>query len=183
MNKFNLFRYFFILLIVIFATGVFAMSVSDIGKVCLFSSISGVITLNGKPAAGAKLIRTADRDGVKTDETVTDKNGFFEFPAMFERTITKHLPMEFVASQKIVAHYDGKEYKIWSGVKRKKEENVESRGKPLVVSCELNSEIKYIDIGATFIHSLCIWDVISDQPTNWEKTGFFDENVKTPEEK
>jgi hypothetical protein len=152
----------FALLIVIFATGVFAMSVSDIGKVCLFSSISGVITLNGKPAAGAKLIRTADRDGAKTDETVTDENGYFKFPAMFERTITKHLPMEFVASQTIVVFHDGKEHKIWSGVKRNPNENIEARGKLLVVTCELNSEKKFVQVNNSPIISLCMWDVEPD---------------------
>ncbi len=143
------------------------MSLTDIGKVCLFSKISGVITLNGKPAAGAKLVRTADRDGTKTDETVTDENGFFEFPAMFERTITKHLPMEFVASQEILVHYEGKEYEMWSGVKRKREENSESRGKPLDVKCELSNEMKRIKVNGSPISSLCTWDVEPDKKVNY----------------
>ena len=41
----------------------------DIGKVCLFSAMSGVITLDGKPVAGALLKRTVDHQKPKSDET------------------------------------------------------------------------------------------------------------------
>ena len=134
----------------------------DIGKVCLFSAMSGVITLDGKPVSGALLKRTVDHQRPKSDETHTDENGYFEFPAFNERTICKFLPMEFVVGQKIIVHYQGKEYKMWSGVKRKPEENVESRGKPLVVRCELNSEEKLIEVNYGPIFSLCTWDVEPD---------------------
>lgn len=150
------------------------MSLGDVGKVCLFSAISGTVTLDGKPAANARLVRTGDRDGPIVDETVADENGYFEFPAMFERTITKFLPQEFVASQEIIVTYNDKEYEMWSAVKRKRKENVESRGKPLVVSCELNSEEKSILVDRVPIHSLCVWDVEPDPKIDWEKEGFFD---------
>ena len=120
--------------------GVSAVAISDIGKVCLFSAMSGVITLDGKPVANARLVRTVSREGVRTDETTTDSKGNFTFPAMFERTVTKYLPQEFVASQEITAHLNKKEHKIWVGVKRSPSENSESRGKPLAVKCDLNSE-------------------------------------------
>lgn len=145
------------------------MSVGDIGKVCLFSAISGKITLDGKPVANARLVRTGDRDGPKVDEAVTDANGSFAFPAMNERTITKLLPQEFVASQKIVVTYNNKNYQIWSSVKRNSEENTESRGKPLVVACELNSEEKSIIVDRVPIHTLCVWDVEPDAPVNWDE--------------
>jgi len=156
------------------AVGVFAMSLGDVGKVCLFSSISGTITLDGEPVANARLVRTGDRDGPRVDETVTDEHGYFEFPAMYERTITKFLPQEFVASQEIIVHFKDKKYEMWSAVKRKEEENVESRGKPLVVTCELNTEQKLIIVNDSPIHSLCSWDVEPDPKVDWEKEGFFD---------
>ncbi len=151
------------------------MSLGDVGKVCLFSAISGTITLDGKPVAHARLVRTGDRDGPSVDEAVTDENGYFEFPAMFERTITKFLPQEFVASQEIIVHYKDKKYEMWSAVKRKQEENVESRGKPLVVACELNAEQTLIMVNDSPIHSLCSWDVEPDPKTDWDKEGFFDQ--------
>lgn len=138
------------------------MAVSDLGKVCLFSGISGVITLNGKPVANAKLVRTADRDGVMTDETTTDVNGYFSMPAVFERTITKYLPQEFVAAQKIFVYVDGMKYKMWSGVKRKPFENAESRGEPLVVKCELSSDEKFKQVDNSPIFSLCEWEAEPD---------------------
>lgn len=151
------------------AVGVFAMSLGDVGKVCLFSPISGTITLDGKPVVNARLVRTGDRDGPRVDETVTNEHGYFEFPAMVERTITKLLPMEFVASQKIVVSYESKSYEIWSSIKRNPDVNTESRGKPLVVTCELTSEERSIVVNRVPIHSLCVWDVEPDAPENWDE--------------
>ena len=138
------------------------MSIFDFGKVCLFSKMSGVIKLYGAPTAGVKLVRTVDRAKPISDETITDKNGFFEFPAVFERTITKYLPQEFVVAQTIVAHHNNKEYKLWSGVKRSEEENSESKGNSLIVQCELNSEENYLKVNGSPIFSLCTWDVEPD---------------------
>ena len=143
------------------------------GKVCLFSAMSGVLTLDGKPASGVRLVRTVDFSGPESDETTTDKNGQFEFPVVFTRTITKYLPQEFVSNQQIDAHHQGKEYRIWYSVKRNPDENSEARGKPLVVQCELNSEQTIIEVGGSPIFSLCTWDV---EPDESEDTGsFFDE--------
>lgn len=172
-------RMFFIKAIMIIcsllaAAGAFAIKLGDIGKVCLFSAMSGTITLNGIPVTNARLVRTGDRDGPIVDETFTDENGYFEFPPMLERTITKLLPQEFVASQKIIVHYHDKKYEMWSSVKRAPEENTESRGKALVVTCELNAEQTFIVINRVPIHSLCSWDVETDPKINWEEEGFFD---------
>lgn len=139
------------------------MSLLDAGKVCLFSNISGVIHLDGKPVTNALVKRKVEFSDLKEDETRTDETGYFELPAIFDRTITKHLPQEFTAGQEIIVHYQNKEYSIWSGVKRKYEENSEARGKPLVVSCELNSERKFIQVNNQPIFSLCTWDVEPDK--------------------
>lgn len=139
------------------------MSVTDIGKVCLFSNMSGVITLNGEPVTNAKLVRTVDLSGPKSDETTTDQKGQFEFPAIFTRTLSKHLPQEFASKQEIIVHINGETYTMWSAVKRTPDENSESRGKPLVVSCELNSEENLIKVNNSPIFSLCTWDVEPDK--------------------
>jgi hypothetical protein len=133
-------------------------------KQCLFSKMTGVVNLNGKPVANVRLVRTINYNKDIVDETVTDENGNFEFPAVFRNNYAgKILPMEFVASQLIIAHHEGKEYEMWSGVKRKPEENAESRGKPLVVSCELGLEEKYhIWVNNSPISSLCKWNVEPD---------------------
>jgi hypothetical protein len=149
------------------ATGGCAMGVTDIGQVCLFSGMTGTITMDGKPVANARLIRMADRDGPKEDETITDEQGRFAFPPMFERTITKFLPMQFSALQRIHVEYKEQRYEIWRSVKMSKEENSESRGNPIVVTCDLNSEEKGIVVDGTVIHTLCEWDIEPDAPVDW----------------
>lgn len=139
------------------------MAISDAGKVCLFSQISGIITLDGKPVSHAKLVRTVGKEKELTDETMTDENGHFKLPAIFDRTITKFLPMEFVVRQVIYVHYEGKEYKLWSGVKRQAEENSESRGQPLIVKCELNQETNLKQVNGSPIISLCTWGAEPDK--------------------
>lgn len=139
------------------------MALSDVGKVCLFSEISGVITLDGKPVVNAKLIRTVNKEKDITDVTTTDEHGHFSMPAIFERTITKMLPMEFAVSQLIKVEYNNKEYSMWEGVKRKEEANSESRGKPLVVKCELNQETRLKQVNGNPIVSLCTWDAEPDK--------------------
>lgn len=138
------------------------MTFFDAGKVCLFSKISGVITLDGKPVANAKITRTVNLNKDKVDHTYTDEKGYFEMPAVFQRTVTKFLPQEFVANQEIVVRHLDKDYRIWSSVKRTAEENSEARGKDLVVECELNSEETLITVNNSPIFSLCKWNVEPD---------------------
>lgn len=154
-----------VLALVTATVGVCAMSISEIGRVCLFSAMSGVVTVDGKPAANLRLVRTAAFGSIKTDETRTDQLGRFEFPPVYERTVAKFLPQEFVVKQDIVADYNHEPIKIWDGVKRKPEENAEARGKPLVVECELlMEELAYKNIDGSPIFSRCKWDVESDAP-------------------
>lgn len=148
----------------LFSVGAIAMSLLDAGKVCLFSGISGVITLDGKPVANARLVRTVNKEKDKVDETTTDENGYFEMPPVFERTISKFLPMEFVVSQKITVYNQDQEVEVWSGVKRIPDENAESKGKPLVVKCELGlEEMNYVKVNGGPIFSRCDWDVEPDK--------------------
>lgn len=144
------------------------MTIFDAGKVCLFSKISGVITLDGKPAANAKVIRTVNLNKDKTDYTFTDENGYFEMPAIFQRTVTKFLPQEFVAKQDIVVQYNTNSYDIWSGVKRTPEENAEARGDTLNVQCELNSEKTFKQVNNSPFIGRCTWPA---EPDNID-TGF-----------
>ena len=120
-------KIFISLFLFVFSYGVYAVGV----KQCLFSEMSGVVNFEGQPAAGVKLVRMVDYDKPQYDETVTDENGHFHFLAIFRTSLLGQiLPMEFVVAQQIIAHKDGNEYEMWSGTKRKPEENNESRGKP-----------------------------------------------------
>ena len=159
---------FILLFILLLLLGGTAVGLSDLGKVCLFSAISGVITQDGKPVANARLVRTANRRG-KKDETTTDAEGYFSLPAMYERTITKYLPQEFSVGQLITVEYLNKNYELWSGVKGKPEENAESRGKPLVVQCDLNNEKKLKEVNSSPIISKCTWEAKPDPPFDMSK--------------
>lgn len=151
------------------------MGIMDAGRVCLFSKISGVITFKGKPAANALLVRTASLSKDRIDETRTDENGYFEMPAVFERTVTKFLPQEFVARQVIEVNYNDQKIDIWSGVKRTSEENSEARGGKLEVSCELaQEELDLIEVNGSPIFSRCIWDVEPD-PSSQDIWSTFDQ--------
>jgi len=142
------------------------MAASHMGKDCLFSAISGTITLNGEPAAGAHVKRIAGKahvEGEFTDETFTDSNGYFSMPAIWERNLLSRVfPMEFVVPQEIVVSYKGEDYDIWTSIKRSREENSESLGKSLVVQCELASEERLFWVKGTFFSVRCTWDVEED---------------------
>ena len=153
---------------------------STVGSGCLFSGISGVIRLDGKPAAGAQIKRRAKQNRWITDETVSDENGYFTLPPMFYSTILNVLPQEFAVTQVIEVIYEGNTYKMWSGVKRRREENAESRGKPLVVECELISEEKLITVNNGPIFSLCTWDVEPDPRFDFS-SGMFVQETDQPE--
>lgn len=149
--------------------GVLAMGLSDVGKVCLFSKMEGVIKLDGKPVSSARLVRTVNLSKDEVDETVTDENGYFKFDVIFKRTITKLLPQEFVSNQNVTVYLKDKKYRIWSSVKRVPDENSESRGKPFVVECELNSEERILTVNNSPIFTLCTWDVVPDEKPDMSK--------------
>ncbi|MCA6128437.1 hypothetical protein AI19_02580 [Thalassolituus oleivorans 4BN06-13] len=152
------------------ASGALSMSLFEPKKVCLFSAISGVITLNGEPAKGAHVKRIVEKfysSGHNTDETMTDDNGYFELPAVFDQSfLGKFLPGEFSIPQQIFVTYGGEEYPVWQGVKRTIEENAESRGKPLEVQCELIKPLEAIWVNGGGYVTSCTWDVEPDD-TSW----------------
>lgn len=163
----ELFKKFTVLLCLVFLSGNgFGMSIFDAGKVCTFSKVSGVILREGKPVAGARVVRETDYQSKHRDETVTDSEGYFEMPSLFERSVTSLLPQEFVVGQTLKVEVAGEEQKIFSGVKRKKEEMTESRGEPFNITCELTDEdvAFYID-GNAFV-TRCTWDAEHDEIDN-----------------
>lgn len=154
--------------VVVCIQGVAAMTIFDAGKVCLFSKISGTIVLNGRPVANALVVRKVNLNKDKVDQAATDEKGYFEMPAVFQRTVTKFLPQEFVVKQDITVRYQDKDYDIWSGVKRTPEENAESRGEDLVVFCELTKEKYFKQVNGSPVIGRCTWNAEADQI----ETGF-----------
>lgn len=146
------------LFLLVLSNGVYAMN----DKACLFSGMTGVINHEGKPAANVRLLRKIE--GKAVDEAITDEQGSFKFEAVYkEKSLFDLIPTEFAVQQIITAIKDDTEYTLWTGVKRKPEENAESKGKPLVVSCELTlAEENYIKVNGGPFFTLCTWDVEAD---------------------
>lgn len=145
-------------------------------KLYLMSEISGIITLNGAPAAGAMLKRQISKACSRsyvTDETTTDNNGYFALPAVIQRKVfTGLIPAEFVVPSEIHVTYQDTEYFIWTSTKRKPEQNAENRGKPLIVQCELTNEERGFFISGTPITTICIWDAEVDPPIEYFPPGY-----------
>ncbi|MGI9282637.1 MAG: DUF6795 domain-containing protein [Endozoicomonas sp.] len=153
------------------------MSIFDVGKMCTFSRISGVILNNGEPVVGAKIIRETRYEKTFSDQTVTDESGHFEMPALFVRSIAKYLPQEFVVWQSMKIEVNGSEHEIWDAAKRSKEENSESRGKPLIVTCELSDAKRIIRVAGVSFITKCLWDVEEDEPL-FSDGIYFDDQIE-----
>jgi hypothetical protein len=97
-----------------------AMGFFNAMKVNLFSEMKGVVTLEGKPVAGAVITRTAVPDNGKdyTDSTTTDSAGRFRFERMEMYNILNILPGSSTIFQKVFIKYDGQQYLAWETVTR-----------------------------------------------------------------
>ena len=152
-------------------------------KQCLFSEVNGVINFEGKPASGVRLVRMVDHNSKKYDETVTDEHGNFHFPTLFRTNIIgQFLPMTFVVRKEINVYRDGEEYNIWRAVTQNSESNYESRGEPLVVTCELTAEEELITVNSSHIFTKCTWDVEQDPPFDFSKYDLDPEDQKIHKE-
>jgi len=111
-----------------------------IGKTCVFSSVKARILLNGKPLTNYKVTLKWDWNKEKSDESTTDENGVVTFPAVFESSISRLLPIEVVIAQSLSVVVDGEQNDFWISSKRAPEENAEYSGKNIDITCELTDE-------------------------------------------
>ncbi len=148
--------------LMLFSNSGVSMSIFDVGKVCTFSGVSGVLVDGGEPLKNVKVIRETDYQGAREDHVFTDDDGRFSMPPAYERSVTKLLPQEFVVGQALFVEKDGERIKIMAGVKRKPEENVESKGKPFKIRCDLQSERKTFYVDGNLFLTKCEWDVEHD---------------------
>lgn len=135
------------------------MSISDIGRVCTFSSMKAKVTLNGEPVIGAKVTRLTDWKKPSKDTTITDEHGYFELPALFERSIGQTvLPIQFAVSQVVTIDFKENSYEIWVTTKMKTEENSELGGIPLDLTCELSNKMKTHRVSGPILGTVCTWN-------------------------
>jgi hypothetical protein len=147
-----------LLLLIIVSLEGLAMGIFDAGKVCVFSHVKARLTMNGEPLANAKVIRRWEWQELREEFTTTNDEGKFEFPAIFERSITRFFPSELVISQALYVVVDGHEQEFWSNSKRRPEENGEFKGKPISLTCELTNEGAVTREFGSLMYTLCNWE-------------------------
>ncbi len=135
-----------------------AMSIFDIGKTCVFSTVKARLTRNNEPLKNVKVIRRWEWNELKEDFTTTDDKGFFEFPAVYEKSITRMLPVELVIAQGLYIVENDEELKFWSNSKRDPEENSEFDGQPINMMCELTHEMEIHKEFGSRMRTLCKWE-------------------------
>lgn len=131
---------------------------SNVAKANLFSSVNGVLTLNGSPLAGVTVNRSVRwRDEDHTDSAVTDKDGRYAFPALMSSGSIPRLPAEFNAFQKMTVDHGGEEVLIWETVKAEPMENAELEGQPMTLTCEVSEEPRFEHLLLNSIETRCRW--------------------------
>lgn len=125
----------------------------------IFSTVDGVVLLNGNPVPDAVVKQTfnfgwTDEEGTVT--TKTDKYGKFKFPKISRFSIaTSIFPHEPVISQFMEITHESKAYKAWLFFKRDYSDNGELNGKPINIICELTRE-DTMD-RATLVSGICTY--------------------------
>ena len=139
----------------------------DLERICLMSAISGQLMRAGQPIKNARVKQSVSRvynEGFVEKETLTDEQGYFEFPAIFEDKKPFVMIPSFSIGQTLTVYEDDEEHDFWIGSKRDGLENTESKGKQLEVLCEMNAEEKnQVFIDESFYLSHCKWNVVSDE--------------------
>ena len=148
----NVFILFFVM---IFSKGVFGMSFLGMGKVCVFSELTVHLTLDGVPLANKKVTRQWEWDNLNSDEMMTNNAGLVSFPAVFESSVFRLLPMELVVGQQLSVELDGNDKVFWTNSKREPKENAEYGGVVFLADCELNDEEVLIEDYGSLMVTQC----------------------------
>lgn len=85
------------------------MSIFDVGKTCVFSVVKARLTKGGEPLKNTRVIRRWEWNNLREDSATTDENGYFELPAVFEKSISRMLPVEIVIAQGLYVVAGGEE--------------------------------------------------------------------------
>ena len=130
-------------------------------QICMFSEVNAVVTLHGKPVAGAEIVRTSNEldSTVYTEKTTTDAQGRFHFDALWVFSLRHFTPLNPMVFQRMAMHHQGHEYLGWDAVKGNYGHNDElDDNKPLKLLCELSEEpIMKHQEGRGPIDGICRW--------------------------
>ena len=139
------------------APEVLPMSLNPL-KTCVFSAVKARLTINGVPVKGATVVRRWKWHSMREERTATDAAGNFSFPPVYESSVTRFLPMEFVVAQGMFVVVDGAETQFWANTKRETAENAELGGRALALVCELKNEMKLTESFGSLLSTVCTWE-------------------------
>lgn len=155
--------------------GVSAMGFFKKPKHCVFSAMSGTLTLNGEPVKNARLVRTGQlghAESAVTDEFVTDEQGRFAFPDMYQSASEFGLLVAFKVFQTVTVYVHDDEFRIWSGIKNDGLVGSENRGEIWEVTCELTDEEDIVRVNDGVFHTNCVWPVEQDEREDYSNQLF-----------
>jgi hypothetical protein len=110
----------------------------------IFSAVSGKVLQAGQPVAGAVVereFRWAWKEESGKDATTTDAGGEFRLPLIERNSLLGSvLPHEPMVRQTILIKHGGKTHKAWMFDKSNYDDNGELKGKPIRLTCRLESQ-------------------------------------------
>ena len=114
-------------------------------KMVMWSEMKGRVLMNGKPASGAVLTRNFFwqwKSEKGSDQATANAAGEFSFPTI-ERSsfVGGLLPHQPVIEQVMKIEYQGKTYDAWAFFKYSYENDSETKGKPINLTCRLEAEL------------------------------------------
>ena len=134
------------------------MSIFTPKGACVFSEVKGVLLKDGQPLAGIKVTRWGNWKDEFEEEVITDENGSFYFPDVYQKSIRSLLPLEFSASQTLKATIGDEEDIFWGYAKREPEKNAELDGKPITLVCDLSNEMESLSGASGTPVTKCRWN-------------------------
>lgn len=137
---------------------VLAMSFLNPTKTCVFSAVKARLTKNGEPLKGVTVVRRWRWHEPHEDSAKTDAKGEFTFPAVFELSVARLLPIEVVIAQSLRVNVNGEEEVFWVNSKRDPKENGEYNGRPMSLVCEMTHEMKIYNDSGVMMSTLCSLD-------------------------
>ena len=114
-----------------------------LGSYTLFTGVDGVVTKNGDPVAGVRIVQSA-KLGAKSpvsQETTTDQNGRFSLPEIKQsKGLGSLLPQQFAVGQELLIYESGQEHVGWILTKFDPENGSETGQNPIRLICELTAD-------------------------------------------
>lgn len=129
-------------------------------EICLFSEVNAVVTLNGKPASGIEVTRTAIwNNKTFSDKSTTDAQGHLHFKPLLTNSFMKITPTSPVIQQTMLVNHQGKELTLWEIIRQNYDLNGErDDDKSIILTCELSEPtVKHDQNMRAPMYGICKW--------------------------